>query len=485
MTNYLRPWFSILATAAAVLPCSFANGSVVLGDPSVTAVPPTDDPGWANLTASGLNYTYLGNGWALSARHVGTTSTLQFPTGSVSLIPGQNYTVHNPATVENENSQDVNLTASNGTLETDLRLVRLKDDPGLPAVTIADQSPLANGRIVFIGNGRSRELVQTTWDGSTNPWTATSCVGSNCFRGYKAFAGETKRWGENNVADPSNYPGMNSFFEVLSPTTGVAKLTTMGEGVTRNMIAMPTQFDLSGGLPHEAQPVDEDSGTAVFYKRNDSQWELAGIVNSVLTFENQAKTWAVYNDTTNQGSVAVITDLSYYYNTNPAQDHVNSISHIMRMHPHFSTIGDINFDGNVSGTGSGPASTDDVTAFIQGFDGPGTQYMGWGYNNGTGDATYTSWKNGDIAHPFGFGACNVSLGSGLCAGGDGKTDVYDFLALRNAINNPMGLGALDAFFSGLSGGSNPGVPEPTSAALAIVATFFLAAGTRRRRQPAV
>ena len=55
----------------------------------------------------------------------------------------------------------------------------------------------------------------------------------------------------------------------------------------------------------------------------------------------------------------------------------------------------------MSGNGTGPAATDDVTAFVQ----------GWGSQQATGDIN--SWKKGDL---------NL----------DGKVDVLDFLTLRQA-----------------------------------------------------
>ncbi|MEX2316676.1 MAG: hypothetical protein WD669_05965 [Pirellulales bacterium] len=480
-----------LVLGVVALVGSPAHALVVNGNTTVTAAPPSDNPGWANTTISGSrNYIYLGNGWALTARHVGAPTgpgeTLQFFNGTTtvaaSMIPGQNYVVRNPATVVNTASQTVNLSTPSGGLETDLRLIRLSVDPGLPAVTIADQSPLAGGRVVFIGHGRSRASTPTNWDASTVPWGETSCSsGANCFQGYIANDpnDDTKRWGENNVANPGSYPGAGAFYQVLSPTTGVIKLTTP-DTITRNAIALPTEYDFTGGLTHEAQAVDADSGSAMFYKRNGTQWELAGIVNSTLTFANQPAYTAVWNPSSGQGMVTVITDLSYYYNSNPLDDHAFSISDIIRTHPNFSAMGDVNLDGVVSGTGAGPAATDDVTAFIQGIDGPGGSFQGWGYNNGLGMATITSWKNGDIAHGVGVGTCAVALGGSLCAGGDGKTDVYDFLALRDAINNPLGMAALEEFFNSATGNPGGNVPEPTAAILALLAALFLCCGSRRR-----
>ncbi len=150
-----------------------------------------------------------------------------------------------------------------------------------------------------------------------------------------------------------------------------------------------------------------------------------------------------------------MTDLSYYYHSNPAQDYAFSISDIMRTHSNYSLTGDVNLDGVVSGTGSGSVATDDVSAFI----------AGWGANSGTGVGTISSWNLGDLSGPAGQR--------------DGRTDVYDFLALRNSINSPVGLAALEQFFSSVAGSG--GVPEPASGVLAILAFTWIASGLRRRR----
>jgi hypothetical protein len=107
-------------------------------------------------------------------------------------------------------------------------------------------------------------------------------------------------------------------------------------------------------------------------------------------------------------------------------------------------MGDVNLDGVVAGTGTGPAVSDDVTAFI----------AGWNYNNGTGQGTVTSWKHGDLNR-------------------DGRTDVADFLKLRSGLNGPISSSAIASLF----GSSN--VPEPSTAMLAML-TASLLAGTRRR-----
>jgi hypothetical protein len=145
------------------------------------------------------------------------------------------------------------------------------------------------------------------------------------------------------------------------------------------------------------------------------------------------------------GNGTIVSDL-WYYN----QNYDNSIREIIDSHPNYSYIGDVNLNGTVAGTGTGAAASDDVTAFV----------AGWGYNNGTGIGTVTSWKNGDLTR-------------------DGKTDVLDFLQLRAALNGEISASVIATLF-GSAGvpGESSGVPEPS--ALAIITVAFLALAARRR-----
>src|SRR3990172_6100915 len=65
-----------------------------------TTVAPTDDPGWNFVTQHGSrSYVYLGDGWALSAFHVGAPGTgepLKFSAGSYPIIKNQPFTLKNP-----------------------------------------------------------------------------------------------------------------------------------------------------------------------------------------------------------------------------------------------------------------------------------------------------------------------------------------------------------------------------------------------------
>lgn len=236
-----------------------------------------------------------------------------------------------------------------------------------------------------------------------------------------------KRDGTNNLVNTSN--NSNLFSQTLSSTTGVVPIVT-GDGYTRDVASLVATFDQIGGT--EGQAVSGDSGSSVFYK-SGSQWNLAGIVDAVFTFQQQPSLTAVYGDVTSY------IDLSFYH---------DQIMNIINAHKNYSIVGDINLDGVVSGNGTGPASTDDVTAFIQ----------GWGTSQTSGDIN--SWKKGDL---------NL----------DGKVDVSDFLMLRSAFN-ASGSGASLNLVAARLGVGNGGVPEPSSFLLAAIGAGLLTLFCKRR-----
>jgi hypothetical protein len=176
----------------------------------------------------------------------------------------------------------------------------------------------------------------------------------------------------------------------------------------------------------------------VFHKRN-GVWELAGITANIFTFDGQNATAAVYRDTPfssppvfSTGDASAFVDLSSYY---------SQIMSIINAHQDYSSVGDLNLDGT-SGTAA------DISAFV----------AGWGYNNGTGAGTITSWKNGDLTH-------------------DGKTDVNDFLRFRSGLSAGAGAQLTALMSSYVSGG----VPEPSTAMLILGPAILLALRARRPR----
>jgi hypothetical protein len=449
-----------LIAAIVVIAAGSPAVALIVKDPAVSTSAPTgvgNDPGWNNFTSSGRNYIYLGDRWALSARHVGPTSgelqvgkppqSLTFSTGTFQLMSGEHYIIRNPDTTTTTSGM-ANLTS-----QTDLQLVRLADDPGLPSIfgpnpsfRLATQAPPLSGEVLFIGHGRSQDGVLTHWN-PNNGWSLTSACSSqsnNCRSGFFATDpnDDTKRWGNNRLANANNYHNEGAFSHVISTTTGILPVQT-ADGVTRDVVSLITAFDLSG-TNHEAQVVDKDSGSAVFYKRG-GQWELAGIVNANLGFSGQPNSMAT-GFTAVYGNAATIADISFYN-----RPYLGSICDVMKSCGNYSMNGDVNLDGVVSGDGTGAWATDDVTAFAQ----------GWQFNNDAGKGDYVSWTNGDLNQ-------------------DGTTNVADFFLLRGALQGAgagAGIGSLSELV-----GSAAGVPEPAALVLVAFGAGLLSCGRRANRR---
>lgn len=231
---------------------------IVTGDGSGNTTAPSDDPGFANVGVTGnyLSGVYLGYGWYLTADHVGETSiTLDGITYSA--IPGSR----------------VVLETSPGVLA-DLALVRINGSPPLPPLVLSSGSPAVGNTVTLVGNGFNRQTTQSCWNASFVE--LGSCVGPLvAFRGYKRLgSNRTLRWGRNVV-------------------TAVDLDIPMPGTETR---AFQVDFDQSG-IGYEAQAVPGDSGGAVFLKRG-SQWELAGVLFTILVYQGQPSDTAMYGDGT-------------------------------------------------------------------------------------------------------------------------------------------------------------------------------------------
>jgi hypothetical protein len=386
---------------------------------SVTTQPPVDDPGWDNVSMGATrNFVYLKDGWALSAWHVGPdpgmSIPLMFGSGIYNTIPNQNYVVKNP-------------TGMGLSTETDLRLVRIDGDPEsdpinpLSPLVIASTQPMEvnlnqeSTKVTVIGQGRTRLPNSDTWNGH---------------QGYYGAEDFTKRWGMNRISDEDSLPGQSNDNDL--------RITVLLEfpnpSLNRHVVSMITYFDQSG-ISYESQAVDRDSGSGVF-RKNGSQWELIGIVNTNYQYTGQPSLFAAY------GNATAFADMTLYN-----QNYDGSISDIMADNAAFSKIGDVNLDGKVTGDGTGSWASDDVTAFLQ----------GWNYQQG--DANVTSWKKGDL---------NL----------DGITNAADSLLMQNALNS-AGLGAGASALAALS--LSPSfVPEPSVAALAGIGALWLTILRRRR-----
>lgn len=114
--------------------------------------------------------------------------------------------------------------------------------------------------------------------------------------------------------------------------------------------------------------------------------------------------------------------------------------------------GDINLDGVVSGDGTGPAASDDVSAFVAGW---GSVKLLQGAHNVVTVGDWSTWANGDLNH-------------------DGVTNLLDWHILRTNHPNPAALN-----LAGLLDSSN--VPEPSAVVWATLLVTCLSVHRLARR----
>ncbi len=220
---------STLAQLAWLLVCaSAAHGVVIAGsDGALNTTPPSPDPGFANVgTIGALSGVYVGNGWVLTAEHVGERPIVL---GGVSYepVPGSRVRITNP------DPPDADLIA--------FKLVRR---PPLPDLDLPSGPVPIGATLTMIGNGRNRETDPTTWTGP----------GGTIFDGWSLASGNTLRWGTNRVDYTEQFI-----------------LDTESFATTFDALAEPFAED------PEAQAVNGDSGGAAF-RWNRGNAELVGIL---------------------------------------------------------------------------------------------------------------------------------------------------------------------------------------------------------------
>ena len=258
----LRRAAALLIAAALASPASAVVIATGADDPNLVA--PGNDPGWNNVGhIAGASGVYLGNRWVITANHVSN--------GALRLSDGREFAVSvgSPLRLENTGS---------GIGSPDLRMFRLAEDPGLPALKIADAVPAISSRVIMIGAGIDRAAPLIGWQTFGLSWTEVPLRSADTV-GYSLLSTSEMRWGVNLVSTGSSF-GTNQTF------------------------GFNTRFDRLG-IPFEAQATSGDSGGGTFFLR-DGVWELAGIMTSTQLLGGQPDDTVVFGDQT------IIADLSVY-----------------------------------------------------------------------------------------------------------------------------------------------------------------------------
>lgn len=189
--------------------------------------------------ASGV---YLGNGWVLTAGHVGA--------GTFSL-GGSDYLYDGVS------------ASSIGTA--DMIVFRLTASPVLPALTLASTTPAFGSTVEFHGSGRIRGSEEITY--STVPLR----------QGFDWSVAPAKGWGTNTVG-------------------------SFGVSLIGSTSAFSTTFQ-QVGLPDEAQATLGDSGGGLFVETAEG-WELAGMMFAISNVTSHPPDSAVYGDLTYAADIA-------------------------------------------------------------------------------------------------------------------------------------------------------------------------------------
>ena len=212
-----------------VLLCTTATTFAIVDANSTTN---TSDPGggvpWANVgSVNGGSGTYLGNGWVLTAAHVGA-GPIAFDSGTFQ-PDGRVIRLSNP---------DTSLA--------DILLYHLILTPGLTGSVVSSSTPAIGSLVDLVGYGRIRGSAEQSFSTEYGPKS-----------GFYWSPNGTKSYGRNLIQ------------------TGVTTRTLLGVGSFRGFI-----LDFT---PPDAQVATGDSGGAVFYK-NSATWELAGMIEALASF---------------------------------------------------------------------------------------------------------------------------------------------------------------------------------------------------------
>lgn len=239
---------------------------VATGTPNSNTSAPAGNQGWSNMGIyNGAGAVYLGGGWFMTARHLGTASTVK--------LDSINYSV-NSATW-------TSITNSDGSFA-DMRLFQVSDPGAISAPGIqVNTSALSSGEsLTMIGYGRNVSSIITNTYNSKGQQTQV--------RYYEGTTSSMK-WGYNQISGFSNHfesVGFGFFSDVFATT-------------------------LSSG---SAQALDKDSGGGVFiYDSVSGEYVLAGIMIGAVRYQDANGIFAATDTgTALQSSKTYAVDLSAY-----------------------------------------------------------------------------------------------------------------------------------------------------------------------------
>jgi hypothetical protein len=267
------PYFALLGAIGFLFHPPAARAVVTASNSSSTSDNNTTAPagldGWNYVgQIGGASGIYLGNGWVLTADHVGA--------GNINL---------NGTTYNWNGKPEIRLNNNNNSADpTDLVMFQLTSQPaGLSPLTLANTSPSGGDSFTNVGYGvaRNTALEYFAYDSTTQTYSLISGPAGSSASGFGVGSINTKSWGTNQVQ------GFSSF--------------NIGWG---NVHTFYGEF-----FGFTDQLINGDSGGAVF----DSAGNLIGVNDAIGTFPNQP------------ASTVFFDDVSYMIDLAPFHDQIQSI----------------------------------------------------------------------------------------------------------------------------------------------------------------
>jgi len=279
------------------------------GSGSGNTTAPADDPGFANVgVRGGASAVYLGDGWVLTATHVG---------GGDTVFGGVTYNA-----VANSSIQLVNPVGVTYTTMSDLTLYKIDGRPPIAALEIEDNAPAVGWSVVMVGNGRDRLPTQNYWTAAWAPSATPSY-----YTGYTWAATQSVRWGTNTVT-----------------SVGVP----VGVGQNSN-VAFVTTF--TGNTTSDAQGASGDSGGAVFHKDATGEWSLSGVMFATNRYTSQPSNTSVFGNATFSADLSAYrTQILSYIGVNDAPNGTNKTVSILQDTSYTFGVSDFGFTDPLDAT---------------------------------------------------------------------------------------------------------------------------------------
>lgn len=245
--------------------------AVVVSNP--LKAPPEGFPYAGHIDQAG-RAIYMGNGWALTAKHMGA----------------QKLTIQDRVLDPAGESKDVG--------GTDLLLYRVNNAPKMAMPRIVSAPPELGTKVLFVGGGRTAVAGEKRWYFYEGKEVVKAPEGSGqsdterVIKEFRPINGEMRSLqgpiyhGFDLSSKRATNWGMNTVKRIEKNFTGAH---------IKDSTVLVTQFHEG---PDNAQAVQFDSGGLVFSQDGDGEWALAGIISAMNAFEGQGRNRVIYGNET-------------------------------------------------------------------------------------------------------------------------------------------------------------------------------------------